>query len=49
MRALESQKPLWTPGEGQGYHAVTFGMYVRELFERIAAEVNGTMRPRVNP
>ena len=39
VRALESQKPLWTPGEGQGYHAVTFGMYVRELFERIASSL----------
>lgn len=46
VRALESQKPLWTPGEGQGYHAVTFGMYVRELFERIAGESMGTFLNR---
>jgi CubicO group peptidase (beta-lactamase class C family) len=36
--ALESQRPLWKPGDGQGYHAVTFGMYAREVIERIAGE-----------
>lgn len=34
-RALEQQEPLWTPGQGQGYHGVTYGMYVAELFRRI--------------
>lgn len=41
LRAIETQRPVWTPGEGQGYHALTFGMYVRELFERIAHEPLG--------
>lgn len=36
--ALEAQQPLWEPGEGQGYHAITFGMYARELFTRITGE-----------
>lgn len=36
--ALEAQEPLWEPGEGQGYHAITFGMYARELFTRITGE-----------
>ncbi|MBT8495606.1 MAG: beta-lactamase family protein [Deltaproteobacteria bacterium] len=36
--ALEREAPIWTPGQGQGYHAITFGMYARELFERIAGE-----------
>jgi CubicO group peptidase (beta-lactamase class C family) len=40
--ALEKQRPLWEPGRGQGYHAVTFGMYARELFERIANEPLGS-------
>lgn len=35
-RALEAQRPAWEPGTAQGYHAITYGMYVRELFERIA-------------
>lgn len=41
LAALESQPPLWTPGENQGYHALTFGMYVAELFERVAGEPIG--------
>jgi len=39
--ALENQVPEWTPGTDQGYHAITFGMYARELFERIAGEDMG--------
>ncbi len=36
VEALESQRPLWQPGEGQAYHAVTFGLYVKELFHRLS-------------
>jgi len=39
--ALESQAPLWAPGERQAYHAVSYGLYVAELFERIAGEPMG--------
>jgi CubicO group peptidase (beta-lactamase class C family) len=39
--ALEAQRPAWRPGEDQGYHAITFGMYAKELFERIAGESMG--------
>jgi CubicO group peptidase (beta-lactamase class C family) len=39
--ALERQQPAWKPGEGQGYHGITFGMYAREVFERIAKEPIG--------
>jgi CubicO group peptidase (beta-lactamase class C family) len=39
--ALEAQAPAWTPGTRQGYHALTFGMYVGELFERAAGEPLG--------
>src|SRR5690554_2403155 len=35
LEALESQTPAWEVGSDQGYHAITFGMYARELFERI--------------
>ncbi|MBA2662168.1 MAG: beta-lactamase family protein [Bradymonadaceae bacterium] len=34
LEALEAQAPAWTPGQRQGYHAITFGLYARELFER---------------
>ena len=35
LKALEDQRPAWPVGKDQGYHAITFGMYARELFERI--------------
>ncbi len=36
--AMESQRPAWIPEQNQGYHALTWGLYARELFERIADE-----------
>jgi CubicO group peptidase (beta-lactamase class C family) len=36
--ALERQRPAWAPGEKQGYHALTYGLYVSELFEQVAGE-----------
>jgi CubicO group peptidase (beta-lactamase class C family) len=36
--ALETQAPLWAPGSDQGYHAVSFGLYVGELVRRIAGK-----------
>jgi CubicO group peptidase (beta-lactamase class C family) len=44
--ALESQAPEWAPGTDQGYHALTFGMYARELFERVAGEDMGAFLRR---
>ncbi|MBN8614576.1 MAG: beta-lactamase family protein [Deltaproteobacteria bacterium] len=44
--ALEAQRPAWTIGEGQGYHAITFGMYAKELFERVAKEPMGAFLQR---
>lgn len=41
LAALEAQRPAWEPGTDQGYHAITYGMYARELFERIAGEPMG--------
>jgi CubicO group peptidase (beta-lactamase class C family) len=38
LEALEAQSPNWEPGAQQGYHALTYGMYVRELFERVTGE-----------
>ena len=38
---LASQKPLWTPGEGQGYHALTYGLYVHELYKRLEEQPFG--------
>jgi len=34
VSALERQEPVWTPGEKQGYHAVTFGWLVGEVVRR---------------
>lgn len=44
--ALERQAPAWTPGTDQGYHAITFGLYARELFERVADEDMGVFLRR---
>jgi CubicO group peptidase (beta-lactamase class C family) len=38
IRALEVQKPLWTPGTAHGYHARTFGFLLDELVRRIAGK-----------
>ena len=38
VAALEAQRPGWQPDSKQAYHAITFGLYVRELFGRIAGE-----------
>ena len=46
LAALERQAPLWRPGSAQAYHAVTFGMYAREVFERIAGEPMGAFLKR---
>jgi CubicO group peptidase (beta-lactamase class C family) len=39
--ALAGQRPAWTPGEGSGYHPVTFGMYAQALFRRITRRSSG--------
>lgn len=46
VSAMERQEPRWEPGESQGYHAVTWGLYVGELFERIAKEPIGSFLER---
>ncbi len=41
LSAIEEQAPAWPIGQDQGYHAITFGMYARELFERITGKEIG--------
>jgi len=38
IRALEEQRPLWSPGTAHGYHARTFGFLLDELVRRIAGK-----------
>lgn len=45
-RAIESQRPIWSPGDDQGYHAITFGLYASALFERLAGEPLGPFLKR---
>jgi CubicO group peptidase (beta-lactamase class C family) len=33
-RLLARQTPVWTPGTRHGYHAVTVGLYMQEIFRR---------------
>ncbi len=37
VELLERQRPAWPPDAQQGYHAITWGLYVRELAERALA------------
>jgi CubicO group peptidase (beta-lactamase class C family) len=32
---LARQKPLWPPGTRHGYHAMTIGLYMQEIFRRV--------------
>ena len=44
--AMCAQEPLWEPGTSQGYHGITFGPYVSELFRRVAKESLGAFLKR---
>ncbi|MBL8684195.1 MAG: beta-lactamase family protein [Myxococcales bacterium] len=46
LDAMESQSPGWEPGAAQGYHAVSYGMFIRELFERVSRERLGAFLRR---
>jgi CubicO group peptidase (beta-lactamase class C family) len=39
IRALEAQRPLWTPGTAHGYHARTFGFLLDEVIRRITGKI----------
>jgi CubicO group peptidase (beta-lactamase class C family) len=41
VNLLAAQKPLWTPGEGAGYHAITWGYFPGELIRRITGKTLG--------
>jgi CubicO group peptidase (beta-lactamase class C family) len=40
--ALAAQEPWWTPGDGHGYHAFSFGFLVGEVVRRVTGESLGT-------
>ncbi len=39
--ALERQAPMWAPGAGMGYHAITYGWLVGEVIRRIDGRTCG--------
>ena len=43
LDALLSQEPLWEPGTGYAYHAITFGHLVGELIRRITGTTVGAL------
>lgn len=44
--ALAQSAPLWSPGEDQGYHATTYGMYLNAVFQRLQGESVGRFLQR---
>ncbi len=46
VAACEQQRPYWTPDTDQGYHGVTYGPYIGELFRRAAGESIGQFLAR---
>ena len=40
---LAAQEPWWTPGDGSGYHAMTYGHLVGELVRRVTGRTLGTV------
>jgi CubicO group peptidase (beta-lactamase class C family) len=46
IRALEAQRPLWTPGTQHAYHAWTFGFLVGEVIRRVTGVTAGTFFAR---
>ncbi|EGD53923.1 EstA family serine hydrolase [Gordonia neofelifaecis] len=38
---LAAQEPWWTPGDGSGYHAITFGTLLGELVRRVTGTTLG--------
>lgn len=37
-QALEQQRPLWAPGHGQAYHAISWGLYASAFFQQACGE-----------
>jgi CubicO group peptidase (beta-lactamase class C family) len=42
IEALAAQTPSWTPGDGHGYHGVTYGHLVGEVIRRVTGRSCGT-------
>jgi CubicO group peptidase (beta-lactamase class C family) len=42
LQAMIDQQPLWAPGTAQGYHGITYGPYVAEIFRRAVGQTVGT-------
>ena len=47
IHALLTQEPLWDPGTGYAYHAMTFGTLVDELVRRVDGRTLGAMLQEV--
>ncbi len=47
VRALELQRPLWSPGSGHAYHAMTYGWLVAEILRRSTGETLGDIFARL--
>jgi CubicO group peptidase (beta-lactamase class C family) len=41
IRAIEEQRPLWPPGDGQGYHPRTVGYLWDEIVRRVTGQTLG--------
>jgi CubicO group peptidase (beta-lactamase class C family) len=42
IKALEAQRPYWTPGEQHLYHGITYGFLVGEVVRRVTGKTLGT-------
>ncbi len=50
VEALAAQAPMWEPGTGHGYHGVTYGHLVGEVFRRASGTTLGQfLRSDLNP
>jgi CubicO group peptidase (beta-lactamase class C family) len=48
IEALAAAEPLWAPGEGHGYHALTFGHLIGEVIRRVTGtDVGSYVRDHV--
>ncbi|MGH7290613.1 MAG: serine hydrolase domain-containing protein [Myxococcota bacterium] len=43
IRAIEAQRPLWTPGTAFAYHALTFGWLTGEILRRATGHLPGAL------
>ena len=46
VEALAAMTPLWEPGQGHGYHAMTYGWLVGEVVRRITGKSLGHLLRR---